>query len=103
LQAPHTVEFLSDNGSCYTALETRRFAMGVNLRPCFTPAASPQSNGMAESFVKTFKRDYTRINPLTDANTVLVALHRWFEDYNKNHPHSGLKWSSPRDFIRAQS
>lgn len=102
LQAPHTVEFLSDNGSCYTALETRRFAMGLNLRPCFTPVASPQSNGMAESFVKTIKRDYARINPLPDADTVLAALHRWFEDYNENHPHSGLKWTSPRDFIRAQ-
>ena len=103
LQAPQTVEFLSDNGSCYTALETRRFAMGLNLRPCFTPVASPQSNGMAESFVKTFKRDYARINPLPDAETVLMALHRWFEDYNENHPHSGRKWRSPRDFIIAQS
>jgi transposase InsO family protein len=58
---------------------------------------------MAESFVKTFKRDYARINPLPDADSVLAALHRWFEDYNENHPHSGLKWRSPRDFIRAQS
>ncbi|MDP7215768.1 MAG: integrase core domain-containing protein, partial [Rhodospirillales bacterium] len=32
-----------------------------------------------------------------------TALHRWFEDYNENHPHSGLKWRSPRDFLRAQS
>jgi len=103
LKAPNTVEFLSDNGSCYTALETRRFATGLNLRSCFTPVASPQSNGMAESFVKTFKRDYARINPLPDADSVLAALHRWFEDYNENHPHSGLKWRSPRDFIRAQS
>jgi putative transposase len=86
LRATDIVEFLSDNGSCYTALETRRFAAGLNLRSCFTPVASPQSNGMAESFVKTFKRDYARINPLPDADTVLRALHRWFEDYNENHP-----------------
>ena len=103
LRAPDIVEFLSDNGSCYTALETRRFAAGLNLRSCFTPVASPQSNGMAESFVKTFKRDYARVNPLPDADTVLTAIHRWFKDYNENHPHSGLKWRSPRDFIRAQS
>jgi len=43
LQAFQAVEFLSDNGSCYTALETRRFATGLNLRSCFTPVASPQS------------------------------------------------------------
>jgi putative transposase len=30
---------------------------------------SPESNGMAEAFVKTFKRDYIRINPLPDART----------------------------------
>ncbi len=41
---------------------------------------------MAESFVKTIKRDYARINPLPDADTVLAALHRWFEDYNENIP-----------------
>ena len=27
----------------------------------------------------------------------------WFEDYNDNHPHSGLKMRSPREFIRAQA
>ncbi len=27
----------------------------------------------------------------------------WFEDYNENHPHSGLKMRSPREFIRAQT
>jgi hypothetical protein len=28
-----------------------------NLMPCFPPVKCPESNGMAESFVKTFKRD----------------------------------------------
>ena len=27
----------------------------------------------------------------------------WFEDYNENHPHSGLKMRSPREFIAAQT
>ncbi|WP_370343423.1 integrase core domain-containing protein, partial [Pararhodobacter marinus] len=27
----------------------------------------------------------------------------WFEDYNDNHPHSGLKMRSPREFISAQT
>lgn len=103
LEAPHKIEFLSDNGSCYTAKETRDFAAALNLRSCFTPVRSPQSNGMSESFVKTFKRDFARINPLPDGKTVYQSLHGWFEEYNENHPHSGLKWTSPRDFRRAQS
>lgn len=56
-RAPHAIEHLSDNGSAYTARDTRLFAQALNLTPCFTPVASPQSNGMSEAFVKTLKRD----------------------------------------------
>tara|TARA_B110000971_G_C19723946_1_gene369908 strand:- start:294 stop:524 length:231 start_codon:yes stop_codon:yes gene_type:complete len=73
------------------------------LKPCFTPVASPQSNGMSEAFVKTFKRDYVRVDPLPDAKTIQKLIGDWVEDYNENHPHSGLKWKSPREFIRAKT
>lgn len=43
---------------------------------------------MAESFVKTFKRDYVNINPTPNALTVLEQLPIWFADYNEVHPHS---------------
>ena len=103
IQAPHALEWLTDNGSVYTAHETRAFATTLNLVPCFTPIQSPESNGISESFVKTFKRDYVRVNPLPDAITALRQIAGWFLDYNENHPHSGLKMSSPREFMRAQS
>ena len=61
------------------------------------------ANGIAEAFVKTFKRDYVRINPLPDAATVLRQLTGWFDDYNENHPHSGLGMRSPKEFIQAQA
>jgi len=103
LRAPHPLEWLTDNGSAYTAKETCDFALALNLVPCFTPVQSPESNGISESFVKTFKRDYVRVNPLPDALTALRQIAGWFEDYNDNHPHSGLKMRSPREFIRAQA
>jgi putative transposase len=103
LRAQLPTEFLTDNGSCYTAKETLDFAASLGLKPCFTPVKSPESNGMAESFVKTFKRDDVRIHPLPDARTVLTAIHGWFTDYNENHPHSGLGWRSPKDFLQAQT
>jgi transposase InsO family protein len=55
---PVTIEWLSDNGSCYVAGETRSFARDISLEPRTTPIESPQSNGMAEAFVRTIKRDY---------------------------------------------
>lgn len=102
-RAPHAIEHLSDNGSAYTARDTRLFAQALNPTPCFTPVASPQSNGMSEAFVKTLKRDYIRIAALPDAETALQFIDGWIEDYNEIHPHSALKMASPRQFIRAKS
>jgi len=60
---PPAIESLSDNGSPYTARETRALAREIGLVPCMTPIESPQSNGIAEAFVKTLKRDYARVSP----------------------------------------
>lgn len=103
LKAPHPVEWLTDNGSCYTAKETAKFASLLGLLQRFTPVRSPKSNGMAESFVKTFKRDYVFVHERRDAATVLAQLPGWFEDYNERHPHKGLRMKSPREFIRSSA
>jgi transposase InsO family protein len=98
--AGHLVQFLSDNGSAYIAHETRRIARSLGLTPVNTPVCSPQSNGMAESFVNTFKRDYVSRMDLSDARTVLAQLPAAFEHFNEVHPHSSLKMRSPREFRR---
>ena len=94
----HAVEWLSDNGSAYRAKHTLETATALGLRLAFTPARSPESNGIAEAFVKTLKRDYARVTLLPDAPTVLRLVSTWIEDYNTNHPHSGLRMLSPREF-----
>jgi putative transposase len=68
IRAPHRVQWLTDDGSIFAANRTLEIAAALNLELCFTPVESP-CNGMAEAFVKTFKRDYVRINPLPDART----------------------------------
>ena len=97
-QLPQPIEWLSDNGSPYTARETRALAHVIGFVPLTTPIESPQSNGMAEAFVKTFKRDYARVHPRPDAATVLRQLEGWFHHYNTVHPHKALKYRSPREF-----
>ena len=84
---PATIEWLSDNGSCYTANETRKFTRDIGLLPLTTPVESPQSNGMAEDFVRTFKRNYVAVNP--------KSLPVWFKHYNELHPHRALGYRSP--------
>lgn len=98
LRAHAPLEWLTDNGPPYTAHATRAFGREAGLTVCTTPAYSPESNGMAEAFVKTFKRDYVYLAELHDAESVIRALAAWFDDYNEHHPHSGLGMRSPREF-----
>ena len=97
---PEKIQWLSDNGGCYTADETRSLGASLGFEVCNTPAYSPESNGMAESFVKSFKRDYVYLNDLKSAQSVLEKLAGWFADYNENAPHKGLKMKSPNQYRR---
>ncbi|AXC56450.1 IS3 family transposase [Shigella flexneri 2a] len=109
------VEWLTDNGSCYRANETRQFARMLGLEPKNTAVRSPESNGIAESFVKTIKRDYISIMPkpdgLTAAKNLAEAFEHYneknlaeaFEHYNEWHPHSALGYRSPREYLRQRA
>ena len=101
--AGHKLEFLSDNGGAYIAADTRALARSLGLQPINTPVCSPQSNGIAESFVTTFKRDYVARMDRRDAQTLLAQLPAAFEHFNEVHPHSSLKMRSPREFRRQQA
>ncbi|TFZ33101.1 IS3 family transposase, partial [Pseudomonas syringae] len=100
-QLPSTpVQWLSDNGSAYIAEQTRLFARQIGLQPVTTPVRSPQSNGMAESFVKTSKQDYVAHMPKPDRETALRNLPIVFEHYNEQLPHSPAKYRAPREVSR---
>ncbi len=47
---------------------------------------------MAEAFVRTSKRDYVRVSPVSvpDAATVLRQLPGWLARYDEVHPHRAL-------------
>ena len=90
-----TIEWLTDNGSGSIAGETRRLAREIGLKPRTTPVQSPQSNGMAEAFVRTIKRDYApRLIPSGRSNR--------HQHYNTVHPHKALGYLSPREFIASR-
>ncbi|HCN8892691.1 TPA: IS3 family transposase [Escherichia coli] len=97
------VEWLTDNGSCYRANETRQFARMLGLEPKSTAVRIPESNGIAESFVKTIKRDYISVMPKPDGLTAAKNLAEAFEHYNEWHPHSALGYRSPREYLRQRA
>ena len=96
------VQWLSDNGPCYVARQTVSFAKSLGFEVCTTRPYSPESNGMAEAFVKTFKRDYAHVSNLSSAEVVKQNLHGWFEEYNDIAPHKALGMMSPRMYKEFQ-
>ncbi|AJK49449.1 putative integrase catalytic region [Burkholderia plantarii] len=103
LKTNSEIEWLSDNGSCYIADDTLTFSREIGLKAVTTPVRSPQSNGMAESFVKTMKRDYVSWMPKPDVRTAMQNLGIAFDHYNESHPHSALKYRSPREFRQQEN
>lgn len=92
------IQFLSDNGSVYTAFDTLCTAERLHLVPITTPKASPESNGMSEAFVNTLRRDYVSGADRTEAETVLAQIPDWIADYNAIAPHSALGFRSPEQY-----
>jgi len=96
------IQWLSDNGSIYTALDTLLTAERLYVVPITTPAASPQSNGMSEAFVNTLRRDYLAGADLSTAEVVLEQIPGWIADYNAVAPHSALGYQSPRQYLTSR-
>jgi transposase InsO family protein len=84
LPLSHTL--ILDNGPQYAATASVLDAHALGPVPITTPAYSPESNGLAEAFVHTFKRDYVNGAELRDAETVVAQLGGWIEDYNRQAP-----------------
>ena len=97
-RAPQPIQWLSDNDGIFTALDTLCTAERLHLIPITTPAYSPQSNGMAEAFINTLRRDYIASADLASAQVVLEQIPGWFADYNATAPHSALGFKSPIGF-----
>jgi len=92
------IELLSDNGPEYTSDRFEPLVRAMGLIPCHTPRRSPQSNGLAEGFFGSFKRDYVYQACLETLEEVKCQLPGWIEHYNHTAPHSALGMRSPAEF-----
>ena len=75
------------------------FTRDIGLIPPPRPISSPQSNGMAEAFIRTLKRGYVRVNPKPAAQTIIAQIPGKPANYNEVHPYRTLGYRSPCEFI----
>ena len=92
------IEFLSDNGPEATSHQFRAVVRALGQIPCHTPRRSPKSNGLAEAFFGSFKRDYVYQAYLGTFEAVRRQLPQWIDHYNQQAPHSILGMRAPAEF-----
>lgn len=92
------IEFLSDNGPEYASHILRNFLERMGMVPCRTPCRSPQSNGIAEAFFGSLKRDYVYQSRIETAEDIERQVPGWIRHYNEVAPHSALKMQPPARF-----
>lgn len=95
---PKGLQFLTDNGSAYVSASTKFLLRCLGIENCKTAVCSPQSNGMAESLVKTLKRDYLPFIDLSKPESAMAGLAAAVAKYNALHPHSALGYLSPKEY-----
>lgn len=99
--AAQGIEFLSDNGPEYTSHRFRPVVQALGLIPCHTTIRSPESNGLAEAFFGSLKRDYVYQACLETLETVAQQIPAWITHYNQEAPHSALAMRAPAEAYAA--
>ncbi len=92
---------MTDNGSCYVSHRFRRALEAMGVRHIRTRPYRPQTNGKAERFIQTAKREwaYTRVYRSSLART--GALDGFPNRYNSRRPHRALGNHTPLSRLEA--
>ena len=92
------IEFLSDNGPEYGCHRLRGLLREFKMEICRTPRRSPESNGIAERFFGTLKKDYVYQGELENFAEIGRKMEGWIRDYNEVAPHSALGMKAPAKY-----
>ena len=81
---------LTDNGANYTSklFKARAEKLGIHLH--LTRPYRPQTNGKAEAFIKTLKREWAYSRLYTTNDERLAVLPMFIDYYNYRRPHTSL-------------
>ena len=86
---------MTDNGSCYRSRRFRRALEAVGARHLLTRPYRPQTNGKAERFIQTAKREWAYARAYRTSAIRAMALPGFLNRYNRQRPHRGLANRTP--------
>lgn len=86
---------MTDNGSGYRSKLFRKVIQALNARHLFTRPYTPRTNGKAERFIQTCKREWAYARPYAHSNLRTAALDSFLSFYNCFRPHWGIGRKTP--------
>jgi transposase InsO family protein len=86
---------MTDNGGCYRSRRFRRALEALGARHLFTQPYRPQTNGKAERFIQTAKRDWAYARAYRSSAIRTLALEGFLNRYNRRRPHRGIGSRTP--------
>jgi len=86
---------MTDNGSCYRSRRFRRALEAFGARHVFTRPYRPQTNGKAERFIQTAKREWAYARAYRTSALRALALSAFLNRYNRRRPHRGIGNRTP--------
>ena len=86
---------LTDNGSGYKSKKFSEACATLNVKHVFTQPYTPKTNGKAERFIQTLKREWAYARTYSSSDQRNMFLESFLHMYNWHRPHRGINRVSP--------
>lgn len=86
---------MTDNGGCYMSYAFRRALQVLGVRHVRTRPYRPQTNGKAERFIQTAKKEWAYARAYRSSAIRSLALPGFLNRYNCRRPHRGIGNRTP--------
>jgi transposase InsO family protein len=97
----HVERVMTDNGSCYLSRGFRRTLEALGARHIRTQPYRPQTNGKAERFIQTAKREWAYARAYRSSAVRTQMLSGFLNRYNCRRPHRALGNHTPLSRLEA--
>ena len=92
---------MTDNGGCYRSHRFRRAVEAWGARQIYTRPYRPQTNGKAERFIQTAKREWAYRRAYRSSASRTQMLPAFLNRYNRRRPHRALGNTTPFSRLEA--
>lgn len=97
----HVERVMTDNAPCYYAHRFNRALEAEGIRHIYTRPYRPQTNGKAERFIQTCKREWAYARAYRSSSARTLMLPGFLNRYNRRRRHRGIGNTTPLSRLEA--